>query len=239
MTNLDFPGQTLPAGTQSCIACREPILSGATVCKTCKSDQAQWRNELKYWAGVVGVFTLVASGVAFTASVGFQAWQRLFGHEITVTNVDPFGQTVVWNLTPNPIEIKTISITSAAPKNNLVWEVHKTIAANAKDEISLLDVAAKSWYDLPGDMFGKAPAAYAKVSPADFESLRKNMFTDKYVPTFLMPESASFAQLKKELGSGFQNFDCTISVAYSRLLDGSSSSASLPCKGVFRLRKQP
>lgn len=237
MANLDPNAGLSP--TQKCVACRESILTGATVCKVCKSDQAQWRNELKYWAGVVGVFTLVASGVAFTASVGFQLWQRLFGHEITLTNVDPFGQTVVWNLTPNPIEVKTISITSSAPSNNLVWEVHKTIAANSKDEISLLDVAAKSWYDLPGEMFGKAPAGYAKVSSADFEALKKNTSTEKYVPTFLMPESASYAQLKKELGTNFQSFDCNISVGYTRLLDGTSSSATLPCKGVFRLRKQP
>ena len=65
---------------QVCIACREPIEKGATVCKVCKSDQANWRNELKYWAGVVGVLTLIASGIAFTTNVGFQAWQRIFGH---------------------------------------------------------------------------------------------------------------------------------------------------------------
>jgi hypothetical protein len=236
MTSIDtlFVG---PPATQSCVACREQILKDATVCKTCKSDQARWRNELRYWAGVAGILTLVASGIAFTASVGFQLWQRLFGHEVTVTNIDPFGETVIWNLTGNPIEIKTISIFSAAPKTDLVWEVHKTIPANAKDQVSLLDVASKSWYDLPGEMFGKAPAGYAKVEPAEFEQLRQSMFTDKYVPTFLMPESASYAQLKKELGTGFQSFDCTISIGFTRLLDGTSSSIGLPCKGVFRYRK--
>jgi hypothetical protein len=163
-------------------------------------------------------------------------WQRLFGHEITVTNVDPFGETVVWNLTGNPIEVETVSIVSAAPKDNLVWEVHKTIPANAEEQISLLEVAAKSWYGSYGEMFGKAPAGFAKLDPATFEQLKQNMFRDKYVPTYLMPESASYAQLKKELGAGFQSFDCIISVGFTRLLDGSSSSFKLPCKGVFRYR---
>ncbi len=236
MTDIDIPdGGSGTVGT--CIACRSPILEGATLCKECKSDQSRWRNELKYWAGVAGILTLVASGVAFTASLGFQLWQRLFGHEVAVTNIDPFGQTIIWNLTGDPIDIKTISIVSTAPKNNLVWEVHKTIAANARDEISLLELAAKSWYDLPGEMFGKAPAAYAKVDAAGFEQLKQNMSTDKYVPTFLMPDSASYAQLKKELGAQFQSFDCTISVDFKRLLDSSSSSFVLPCKGVFRYRK--
>ena len=238
MTDIDILDVGGNGAMQSCVACREPILRGAAVCKICKSDQAKWRNELKYWAGVAGILTLVASGIAFTTSLGFQLWQRVFGHEVTITNIDPFGQTVVWNLTGNPIEIKTISIVSVTPRNNLVWEVHKTIQANTKDEISLLEVAGKSWYDLPGEMFGKAPAGYAKVELADFEQLKQNMLTDKYVPTFLMPESASYAQLKKELGAGFQSFYCTISVGFTRLLDGSSSSFELPCKGVFRYRKQ-
>ena len=235
---MSMPDNAEEAGTQPCVACREQIVKGASVCKTCKSDQAKWRNELKYWAGVAGILTLVASGLAFTASLGFQLWQRLFGHELSVTNVDPFGQTVVWNLTGSPIEIKTISIVSARPKNNLVWEVHKTLAANAKDEMNLLEVAGKSWYDLPGEMWGKPPGAYAKVEPAEFDQLKQNVSTDKYVSTFLMPESASYAQLKKELGKEFQSFDCSISVGFTRLLDGSSSSFALPCKGVFRYRKK-
>ena len=145
---------------------------------------------------------------------------------------------MVWNLTGNPIEVKTVSIVSATPKENLVWEVHTTIPANAKEKLSLLEVAANSWYDLPGEMFGKTPSGYAKVASAEFEELKQNKSTDKYVPTFLMPESASYSQLKKELGTDFQSFDCTISVGFTRLLDGSSSSFGLPCKGVFRYRKK-
>jgi hypothetical protein len=54
---------------KQCIACQESILLNATLCTHCKSDQAAWRNELRYWAGVVGVFALIASGVAFTTSI--------------------------------------------------------------------------------------------------------------------------------------------------------------------------
>ena len=101
-----------------------------------------------------------------------------------------------------------------------------------------MEVAGKSWYDLPGEMYGKAPGAYAKVEATDFQKLKQSFYTDKFVPTFLMPDSASYSQLEKELGAKFQSFDCTIAIAFTRLLDGSSSSFNLPCKGVFRYRKQ-
>lgn len=224
------------ASLTECIACKEPILKGATLCKLCKSDQSNWRNELKFWAGVAGIFTLVASGLVFTANLGFQLWQRAFGHEIAVTNVDPFGKTIAWNLSANPIYLKTVSIRSMAPKNDLVWEVHKTIAANSSIEFQLMDVAKASWYGLPGELFGVAPAEYAKVDQTTFAQLKQQMLTGKYVPTFLMPDSESFTQLKRVMGDQFRTFDCNISIEFVRLWDGSSSSISVPCNGAFRFR---
>jgi hypothetical protein len=225
-------GETL----RKCIACKEPIPEGANLCKVCKSDQAEWRNELKFWAGVAGIFTLVASGLAFTANLGFELWQRAFGHEIAVTNIDPFGKTVAWNLSRNPIYLKTISVQSTAPRNDLVWEVHKTIPANSSIELELLEVAKASWYGLPGEKFGKAPAEYAKVDQSVFEQLKRSELTDKYVPTFLMPDSESYTQLKRNLGEHFSTFECAISIGFVRLWDGSSSSIAVPCSGAFRFR---
>src|SRR5262249_42459756 len=152
-----------------------------------------------------------ASGLAFTTNLVFQFWQRIFGHEIAVTNFDPFGKTVVWNLTGSAIHIKTVTVASEAPKNSLVWEVHTTIPASNRADISLLNVAHDSWYGLPRDLFGRAPAEYAQVDDALFKELMQNTHTDKYVPTFLMPESESYAQLKKFLQSKFKTFVCTTS----------------------------
>jgi hypothetical protein len=53
--------------TKACIACREPILPDATLCIYCKSDQSPWRNELRYWAAVAGIFSREV-GVSFPHS---------------------------------------------------------------------------------------------------------------------------------------------------------------------------
>jgi hypothetical protein len=221
---------------KKCIACRQLILVDATLCVHCKSDQSPWRNELRYFAGVAGIFTLIASGLAFTTSLGFQIWQRIFGHELAITNVDPFGRTVVWNLTGNPIYLRTINITSEYPKNDLVWEVHQTIPANKEVDVELTKVVQGSWYGLPGELFGRAPLEYAQLDQSTFEAVKQNQLTDKYVPTFLMPNSESYTQLTRVMRNRFQTFECKTNVVFIRLSDGSTGSVNVPCKGAFRLR---
>src|SRR5262245_24997156 len=122
-------GSSLPASVL-CIACLKAIPLGARICTNCDSFQADWRNEVKYWAGVAGIITLIASGLVFTADLGSRLWRRIFGYEIAVTNMDPFGKTVVWNLTSSAIHLRTVAINSAMPKTDLVWEVHQSIPAN-------------------------------------------------------------------------------------------------------------
>lgn len=232
--DLEDPNEAGPT-MKKCVACAEPISPEASLCKHCKSDQARWRNELKFWAGVTGVITLIASGLVFTANLGFDLWQRATGREIAITNLDPFGETVAWNLSSRPIVLTTVTIVSTAPENRLVWEVHDSIAANGRLPIDLMKIAGKSWHG-PLEKFGKMPGEYAQVEPAVFEDLKKNRLTDKYIPTYFMPNSATYAQSRQALGDKLQTFDCTISIGFIRLWDGSTSSIDVPCKAAFRFR---
>jgi hypothetical protein len=52
-----------------CIACKEVIGIGATVCSKCKSYQTWWKNYLQYATSVVGVFTVMAALVVYIASM--------------------------------------------------------------------------------------------------------------------------------------------------------------------------
>ncbi len=51
-----------------------------------------------------------------------------------------------------------------------------------------------------------------------------------------MPNSASYAKSRQVLGDKLQVFDCTISVGFTRLWDGSAATIDVPCKGTFRLQ---
>jgi predicted nucleic acid-binding Zn ribbon protein len=226
----------IPVGKKRCIACGEPIFKDASLCKECSSNQKKWRNELKYWAAVAGVLTLVASGAAFTGSLGFQLWQRLFGTELAVSEIDPFGKTVVWNLTGDPIYLKTISVRSSAPVTDLTWDVDKTIAARTDIPVTLMQIAGEIMHGTVGDMYGKAPGNYARLDSQTFARLKNNELIDKFVPTFLLPDGGTVTQLRRNYKEEFQTFPCDISISFMRLRGGSSSSITVPCTGTFRTR---
>lgn len=222
--------------TKPCIACGEPIQPNATICKECSSDQSRWRIELKYWAGVAGIITLVASGIAFTANLGSQLLRRWLGHEIAVANFDSFGKTVVWNLTGKPVYLKTIRVVSAAPKNDLVWDVYQSIRANSSIDIELAKVAERTWRPPQQGMFGKSAAAYAELEEGDFDRLKKNEMRDQYVPAFLSSDGETYAQVNRFLGAKFRSFPCTATIDYVALENSLASSQNVPCVGVFRQR---
>src|SRR5713101_1352007 len=50
-----------PDALVRCVACQSDLREAATVCPVCKSHQTRWKNRLQYAAGVVGVFTVLAS----------------------------------------------------------------------------------------------------------------------------------------------------------------------------------
>jgi RNA polymerase subunit RPABC4/transcription elongation factor Spt4 len=222
--------------TKRCIACKEPIPEDATLCKVCKSDQSNWRNELKYWGGVAGIIALVASGIAFTTSLAYQTLQRVFGTEIAVAEIDPFGKTVVWNLTDAPIYVKTIRVRSSEPKVDVVWDIDKTVAARSDSPIELMKIAADTMHGTIGDIYGKPPGNYAQLDDATLQSLKKNEKTDKFVATFLVRDGVTATQLKRNYKEQFRTFDCSITIDFMRLRGGSSSAVDLPCIGTFRSR---
>jgi hypothetical protein len=185
---------------------------------------------------MAGIITIITTGLTFSANLALQMLQRVVGHEVSVANLDPFGRTVVWNVTQSPVSIHLVKITSAAPRNDLEWDVFQTVEPNKELTLQLQQIAESSWHGLLGEMFGQKPGAYVKLDEITFEEVKKSWHTDKYVPTFLMADSEEFARAKRFLKTELQTFDCNATVTFRRLADGSSSSVDVPCKGTFRFR---
>jgi hypothetical protein len=49
--------------TKPCVACRQPIPSGSSLCSVCKSYQDSWRNQLQYFAGIATLVALTVSAL--------------------------------------------------------------------------------------------------------------------------------------------------------------------------------
>jgi hypothetical protein len=53
-----------------CIACKGALAPGASLCLHCGSFQSGWKNDLRYWATLVGLVAFISTAVAYLFSVG-------------------------------------------------------------------------------------------------------------------------------------------------------------------------
>lgn len=75
--------------TVSCRECGMEILPSARVCGYCECYQTRWRNELRYFANIVGVFTLIGTAVFFSITLAPSLRLALFWtDEVAVLRVD-------------------------------------------------------------------------------------------------------------------------------------------------------
>ena len=66
---------------KNCIACGGELKSGASLCQSCGSSQSFWRNELRYWAAVAGVFSIVAATIGYSINAGPEIRKTLFWND--------------------------------------------------------------------------------------------------------------------------------------------------------------
>jgi hypothetical protein len=52
-----------------CRECGQEILETARVCGFCESYQARWRNELRYYANITGIFTFIGTAIFFSITL--------------------------------------------------------------------------------------------------------------------------------------------------------------------------
>ena len=199
-----------------CIACGVSIAAGANICPTCRSYQHWWRNEIQFWAGVVGLATLIASGLVFTGDLADKLRKRWFGQEIVVSELNIFGKTIVWESFPeSPIHLNNFHIITEAPRHHLTWHVNQTIDRSAFKTVCLGDIAKATWGGIEAQWFGEKPGSITSLDKKLFADLQKNRHYDKYVPSLYLSDSVDLDQFKKFLRGG--NRDVPLSVVRRNL----------------------
>ena len=78
-----------------CRECGMEILAAARICGYCESYQAHWRNELRYFANIAGVFTVIGTAIFFSITLGPSLRLALFWNDhVEVVSVDGDEATI-------------------------------------------------------------------------------------------------------------------------------------------------
>jgi len=53
---------------KTCIVCGEKISAQAKICNHCKSHQSAWKNQISYFASIIGILSVIAGAISFIIS---------------------------------------------------------------------------------------------------------------------------------------------------------------------------
>ncbi len=235
---------TVMAEVPKCIGCDRQIGAAARICEKCGSYQHRWRNELKYWAGVGGLFTLIASGLLFTVTSTQKLYQLWFREDVVVSEYEPFNKLTLWNVSEWDIWVTQFRIRSDWPDLDLLWTIDRTLAPKSgtgDEPINFQTLTALSWKGTAANFYHQEPGDFAPLNPNQLDQMRTDPeFASTFVPTFLHPGSLNFKQVKERYRRNgadlMQTFSCTAEISYRRAVDGKDRQLQVPCIGTFRNR---
>jgi len=118
---------------QDNVQCREcglEILATARICGYCESYQSHWRNELRYFANIAGIFTVIGTAAFFSITLAPSMRQSLFWKDhIEVVKVDGHVVTVA-NAGDGNVFLFEVVLEGPDPQG-LSLEVNDTLPAGA------------------------------------------------------------------------------------------------------------
>jgi hypothetical protein len=245
------PLRTAPAMSDTpnipplCIACKQPIERGATLCQKCSSYQTKWRNEIKYWSGIAGLLTLIATGIAFAGNNVLLLYDRLSPPDLLVSEFNSFGKTALWNGSRQNVWVTHLQVKSNKPYFDVEWPIYTTIKSNTPLVQDMIDESAKSIFGSNREIFAKRPGDYAVQPDKDLISMiegNNNDVMKQFVPAFLDADGTDYRQIEQNHPTRYE-FSCVADLEYiytsSISIFGSRNSAknlSIPCVGMMRHR---
>lgn len=99
--------------TKACIACGHAIPERASLCSECGSYQKRWRNNLKYLANIIAVFTVLFGVIFFSISIKDEVLKTLFWKDsIVILTLSTIGPTAIGNTGDGKIFVSDIHISN-------------------------------------------------------------------------------------------------------------------------------
>jgi hypothetical protein len=229
--------------TKNCIACGSEMQLDAYLCPTCKEYQGKWRNELKYWAGIAALISLVGGGLA--VCFGFLKLTRDYylPAAMIAIDFDVFGSISLVNPSAQHALIKDFYIQSEIPgtkfQYSLRWDINKSIDPNTTFATDLVRLSKQQFKDEAKGRFGAYQGSYARSLDGTVvqQVLHHDEITlQKYLPTFLKREGAEYRQASQYFGAALSTFPCAAQLNYRLLESQSEQTIIIPCVGVIKER---
>jgi hypothetical protein len=224
-------------GHRPCSFCGELIAAGAVLCPKCNSYQRPWRNELKYWSGVVGLVTLVVSGLTFSLDAGRAIYQDMFSSDLAVSDFSSTDIARIWNISRTDVWITHVHIKSRKPVYDFQVTTSHVIKPNDVLEFNFLKLAREQWSGFVGDLIKGNIADYGTDLSADeISDLEEDIVDTKenFVTDFLLRNGPEHRHLLSIHGRDLFTYACKLRIYYRISQSDTQQVLSVPCVGTVR-----
>jgi len=230
-------GQAAPIETRNCIACGHQISKAAKVCNECGAHQEPWRNEVKYWAGVAGLITLIGSGLAFSFASTKAGIDYLWPAKPVISEANTFGKLSIVNMSNQNVWVKHLSIRSEKPRHDLRWDIGHVIEPHKLDESDLVILSKAQFAGLSRELFGQKQGTYAnKIDAKTLAEILDNQHREKYVPVFLLQDGTEHGQVARVFGNSIGSVQCTADLTIVFAESQASHVLPIQCVGFIKNR---
>lgn len=225
---------------KSCRYCSVAMPSDARLCKECGSFQDAWRTELKYWSGVVGLVTLVVSGLAFSLEFGARLHERLFGKDLAVSDFKSSNLLRIWNTSSVDIWITGVRFDSTEPTYSMSESVNLIVKKSKVGELNLYKLFQKAFKGTLATQLQQAGDYATDLTTDEKEGLSQDIEVAKnnVAPDFIMRDGPEHKHLMELHGGGLFGYSCTFVLSYRRVDDSTDQFLDVPCFGTVRRVKQ-
>jgi hypothetical protein len=204
-----------------CIECHLEIPKGAGLCSHCGSHQSKLRNQLRYLASILGIFTFVATGVSVSLAQAPALRRVFFWHdEAKVLAFADDHEIVVANVGDGPLFLLSISISFP--------EVGITRTVRLGENIEPNAVAST---EISGDSAGGG-GVVGSVPVSEWGRLRKSS-RECFSFDYLTPDHVAFVQLQRANGPSFQSAKANGELFYYSIKERRAYRAEFPLRAVL------
>ncbi|MBN8982772.1 MAG: hypothetical protein J0I29_16085 [Rhizobiales bacterium] len=207
-----------------CIACGQRISLSATVCPTCKSYQANWRNWLQYLSGIVALIAISVTALSW-------AWTNLratffYKDDVRLISLNSITSAVVANFGDGEIFISHIILTMPGRSR---WTTPRLVF---EERVSPGQFARKEFRT----EFDKEKNEIIRgYSDANFDLLvEKAMSNSCYNLVFFSENDATFSEIQQMAGSTLNTFQVGGYLQYWSTIDRKAKKLPIAGKGIVR-----
>lgn len=209
-----------------CVACKQEIPVGASLCSHCKSYQHVWKNHLQYGAGIATLTVLVITAWSW---LYLNAVKPIWHHEdVRLISSNSLRSAVVANR--GDVEVFVSHMLLYMPGRSSSWE------AKRLDFEEVLPPGKISRRDFPPASITGSAEFVRGLNSADFEKLlvRASNGDSCFELVFFDAKDTFFRDLKKMAGERLNTFEVAGYLEYRGLRADEPTAVPITGDGVLR-----